>query len=58
MLVTRDALFGNVGSVISFQVGPDDGEHLARQLGKYEDPNQSNSAIGSPNGRIGMGRPL
>ena len=35
--VTRDAVFGNVGSIISFQVGPDDGEDLARQLSKYED---------------------
>ena len=35
--MTRDAVFGNVGSIISFQVGPDDGEDLARQLSKYED---------------------
>ena len=28
-------VFGNVGSIITFQVGSDDAEHLAEQLGKY-----------------------
>ncbi len=29
----RDAVFGNVGSLIAFQVGAEDGEYLAQQLG-------------------------
>lgn len=32
---TADAVWGNVGSVIAFQVGSDDAEMLARQLGKF-----------------------
>ncbi len=32
---TADAVFGNVGSIIAFQVGSDDAETFARQLGKY-----------------------
>jgi len=32
---TADAVFGNVGSIISFQVGSDDAARLAEQLGKY-----------------------
>ena len=31
----RDAVFGNVGSMISFQVGSDDAEVIAQQLSKY-----------------------
>ena len=31
----RDAVFGNVGSMISFQVGSDDAESIAQQLSKY-----------------------
>ena len=34
---TRDAVFGNVGSMIAFQVGSDDAEFLARQLRKFPD---------------------
>ncbi len=30
-----DAVFGNVGSMVSFQVGSDDAEILSRQLSKY-----------------------
>ena len=30
-----DAVFGNVGSMIAFQVGSDDAEILANQLAKY-----------------------
>lgn len=30
---TRDAVIGNVGSMIAFQLGADDGEFFARQLG-------------------------
>jgi len=33
----RDAVFGNVGSMIAFQVGSDDAEVIARQLAKYPD---------------------
>lgn len=33
---TADAVWGNVGSIVSFQVGSDDAEVLARQLGKFE----------------------
>lgn len=33
---TADAVWGNVGSIISFQVGSDDAEVFARQLGKHE----------------------
>ena len=32
---TANAVFGNVGSMISFQVGADDAERLALQLGKF-----------------------
>ena len=32
---TADAVFGNVGSMISFQVGSDDAEALAEQLSKH-----------------------
>ena len=32
---TANAVFGNVGSIITFQVGSDDAERLAEQLGKY-----------------------
>jgi len=33
---TADAVFGNVGSMIAFQVGSDDAEILVRQLRKFE----------------------
>lgn len=33
---TANAVWGNVGSIVSFQVGSDDAEVLARQLGKFE----------------------
>ena len=32
---TRDACFGNVGSIVSFQVGTEDAELLAEQLSKF-----------------------
>ena len=32
---TASAVFGNVGSLVAFQVGSDDAERLAIQLGKY-----------------------
>ncbi len=32
---TANAVFGNVGSIITFQVGSDDAERLAEQLGKH-----------------------
>ena len=32
---TADAVFGNVGSIVAFQVGNDDAQRLAEQLGKY-----------------------
>ena len=32
---TANAVFGNVGSIISFQVGSDDAERLALQIGKF-----------------------
>lgn len=32
---TANAVWGNVGSIISFQVGSDDAQVLSRQLGKY-----------------------
>ena len=32
---TANAVFGNVGSFVTFQVGSDDAERLAEQLGKY-----------------------
>ena len=34
---TANAVFGNVGSMISFQVGSDDAESLAQQLSKHAD---------------------
>ena len=37
---TANAVFGNVGSIITFQVGSDDAQLLAGQLGKY--PGQIN----------------
>lgn len=46
--VTRDAVFGNVGSIISFQVGLDDGEDLARQLSTYEDQVTSTDLTSPP----------
>jgi hypothetical protein len=33
---TARAVWGNVGSIVSFQVGSDDAEVLARQLGKFD----------------------
>ncbi|MDP2624793.1 MAG: type IV secretion system DNA-binding domain-containing protein, partial [Candidatus Peregrinibacteria bacterium] len=35
----RDAVFGNVGSLISFQVGFDDAEYLSQQLAEVVTPN-------------------
>lgn len=35
---TRDAVFGNVGSLVSFQVGPQDAEVLAEQLAGDVEP--------------------
>ena len=35
--LTSDAVFGNVGSMICFQVGSSDAEDLALQLSKFED---------------------
>ena len=32
---TANAVFGNVGSIVTFQVGSDDAQRLAEQLGKY-----------------------
>lgn len=32
----RDAVFGNVGSIIAFQVGTDDAQYLSAQLRKYD----------------------
>ena len=32
---TADAVWGNVGSMVAFQVGSDDAEQIAQQLGKY-----------------------
>jgi hypothetical protein len=32
---TAHAVFGNIGSIVAFQVGSDDAERLALQLGKY-----------------------
>ena len=32
---TADAVWGNVGSIVAFQVGSDDAETLAQQLGKH-----------------------
>lgn len=32
---TADAVWGNVGSIVAFQVGSDDAEVIAQQLGKY-----------------------
>ena len=32
---TADAVWGNVGSIIAFQVGSDDAEVISQQLGKY-----------------------
>ncbi len=34
---TAAAVFGNVGSIVAFQVGSDDAEELARQLAKNSD---------------------
>ncbi len=35
---TRSAVFGNVGSMVSFQVGADDAEDIAEQLGRDAQP--------------------
>lgn len=35
----RDAVFGNVGSILSFQVGFDDAEYLSQQFGEQVLPN-------------------
>jgi len=36
---TKDAIFGNVGSIISFRVGPQDAEFMAKQFGPVFDEN-------------------
>lgn len=33
---TADAVWGNIGSIVAFQVGSDDADVLARQLGRFE----------------------
>ena len=45
---TANAVFGNVGSIISFQVGADDAERLALQLGKYPGQISTENLTGLP----------
>ncbi len=45
---TANAVFGNVGSIISFQVGSDDAERLALQLGKYPGQIAAENLTGLP----------
>ncbi len=45
---TSEAVWGNVGSVVAFQVGSDDAEMLARQLGKFAGQVTPESLTGIP----------
>ena len=45
---TADAVWGNVGSLVAFQVGSDDAELLARQLSKYPDQMQPQDLTNLP----------
>lgn len=45
---TADAVFGNVGSIIAFQVGTDDAEVLAEQLSKHPDQLMSQDLTNLP----------
>ena len=46
---TADAVWGNVGSIVAFQVGSDDAELLAQQLGKYRGQITPENLSGLPN---------
>lgn len=45
---TANAVFGNVGSIVAFQVGSDDAEKLALQLGKFPGQIESENLTGLP----------
>ena len=45
---TAEAVWGNVGSVVAFQVGSDDAEMLARQLGKFAGQVTPEHLVGLP----------
>ena len=45
---TSDAVFGNVGSIVAFQVGADDGTLLAEQLSKHPGQLTSQSLCNLP----------
>jgi hypothetical protein len=45
---TADAVWGNVGSIVAFQVGSVDAEMLARQLGKFEGQMTPQNLTGLP----------
>ncbi len=45
---TANAVFGNVGSIVTFQVGSDDAQRLAEQLGKYPGQITPENLIGLP----------
>lgn len=45
---TANAVWGNVGSIVSFQVGSDDAEVLAKQLGKFEGQLKPQNLTGLP----------
>jgi len=45
---TANAVFGNVGSIITFQVGSDDAERLAEQLGKHPGQITTENLTGLP----------
>jgi len=45
---TADAVFGNVGSIVSFQVGSDDAARLAEQLSKYPGQITTENLTGLP----------
>ena len=45
---TADAVFGNVGSIVTFQVGSDDAVRLAEQLSKYPGQITTENLTGLP----------
>jgi len=45
---TRSAVFGNVGSIVAFQVGSDDAAVLSRQLSKFEGQVRPEQLAGLP----------
>ena len=48
----RDAVFGNVGSMIAFRTGADDASDVARQIGSYEPSTYRDLSIGEAYARL------